>query len=179
MNKYWHRNAAPRAHPGRREIGTSPTPLPICTGPTRRLPGREHWRVPPCPPYAGRGDRGRNTLSPLWWSQLNNGGVAAGPAGPRARRAARGSAEGAESAIRARRAPGSEVAGARAARRAGARRRRRAHPWRGEDDRIHGGRGEGDQGSEPGPRARHAERRGAGREPGRAPVAAPHASVAE
>ncbi len=39
------------------------------------------------------------------------------------------------------------------------RRRRRAHPWRGEDDRIHGGRGEGDQGSETGPRARHVERR--------------------
>jgi hypothetical protein len=35
-NKYWHRNAAPQAHPGRREMGTSPTPFPICTGPTQR-----------------------------------------------------------------------------------------------------------------------------------------------
>jgi hypothetical protein len=44
---------------------------------------------------------------------------------------------------------------------------------RGKDDRRHGGRGEGSGGSEPGPRAREAERLGTGRSPGRAPTAAP------
>ena len=43
--------------------------------------------------------------------------------------------------------PWSAVVGPRAGRRARARRRRRAQPWRGEDDRTRGERGEGDQGS--------------------------------
>jgi hypothetical protein len=63
---FWQRNVAPRAHPGQREIGTGPTPFPICTWPTRRLPGREH--VPPVPPTEGGGNRGRSTRPPLRWS---------------------------------------------------------------------------------------------------------------
>jgi hypothetical protein len=43
--------------------------------------------------------------------------------------------------------PWSAVVGPRAGRRARARRRRRAQPWRGEGDRTRGERGEGDQGS--------------------------------
>jgi hypothetical protein len=49
-------NVAPRAHPGQRETGTSPTPCPVCTGPAWRLPGG--GQVPSRPPGSEEAERG-------------------------------------------------------------------------------------------------------------------------
>jgi hypothetical protein len=106
---YWHWNVAPRAHPGQREIGTSPTPFPICTGPTWRLRGGGTRSPRPRPPGRG-GDRGRSTRPPLGWSQPRVGVVAAGPAGPRARRATRRSMGRIGGSEPGPRGPGSEAA---------------------------------------------------------------------
>ena len=131
-------------------MGTPPLPSPSVPG--QHGACRVGARPLPRPPSAGGGDRGSGTRPPpLRWSQVSIDGIAAAQPAASAK-------SGVENGGRRRECdpgppgPGSEVVGPRAGRRARARRRRRAQPWRGEDDRTRGERGEGDQGSEPGPR---------------------------
>ena len=92
-----------------------------------------------------------------------------GSAGPRSEAAGSGGAHG----------PEKRSGGARAGSRVEPRRRRHMRAEWSEDDRRHCGRGEGGRGTEPGPRAREAGRRGAGRAPGSTRAAAPRAGRAE
>ncbi len=62
--KGWHESAAHRAHPGRREMGTRPTPFPFSTRAKTALAGKEHV-PPPIPPPRAEVSGGQSTRPPL------------------------------------------------------------------------------------------------------------------
>ena len=167
-----------------------PHSLPLQYRASTALAGWGHVPSPVPPQRAEVTGGAAHVPPPLQWSRASIDGIAAAQPAASAK-------SGVEKCVPGPPGPGSEVNGPRAGRRAGARRRRRGAarcgPRAGQCPGGGAARGcsgvkaataavveeRGSRRSEPGPRGRGAERRGAGCVPGRPPAAAPRARRAE